>query len=306
MSATVAADFQRIALIGPGLLGGSMGLALRALENAPEVRAWARRAETVELLLAKGCVDSASGDLAEVVADADLIVLATPVGAMANLAERIVACPGFSSDAVITDVGSVKRSVVEMLEPIFSKSGRGRFVGSHPMAGSEQAGVDAARVDLFQDAMCLLTPTAQTDARALAAVDSLWQALGMSTHRMPADEHDRAVARISHLPHLTAAVLVMAVVDGEATHVDLAGPGFRDSTRIASGLPEMWTEILMENRQAVASELRQLLEQLGETLAFLDKVDDEKLRCFLAEAKRRRDLFGVSPSPVQDAGGGEK
>lgn len=304
MSASVVADFQRIALIGPGLLGGSMGLAMRALENAPEVRAWARREETVGLLLENGCVDFASGDLAEAVAGADLIVLATPVGAMTNLAEEIVACPGFSSEAVITDVGSVKRCVVEALEPIFSGSGRGHFVGSHPMAGSEQAGVDAARADLFQNAMCLLTPTEATDAAALAAVEKLWQTLGMSTHCMPAGEHDSAVARISHLPHLTAAALVMSVVDGEASLADLAGPGFRDSTRIASGPPGMWTEILMENREAVASELRQLQQQLGETLAFLDKVDDEKLRCFLAEAKRRRDLFGNSSSPAQDAGSG--
>jgi prephenate dehydrogenase len=298
------ADFQRIALIGPGLLGGSMGLALRALEDAPEVRAWARRQETVELLLKKGCVDTASGYLAEVVADADLIVLATPVGAMTELAGQIAACPGLASTAIITDVGSVKRCVVEALEPIFSGSGRGRFVGSHPMAGSEQAGVEAARVDLFRDAMCLLTPTAATDSEALAAVDHVWKMLGMNTHCLAADEHDRAMARISHLPHLTAAALVMAVVDGEASLADLAGPGFRDSTRIASGLPEMWSEILMENREAVASELRRLQQQLGETLAFLDNVDEENLRCFLAEAKRRRDLFGVSPSPVQDAGGG--
>lgn len=280
-----------------------MGLALRALNDPPEVRAWARRQQTVELLLKKGCADFAAGNLAEVVTDADLIVMATPVGAMTGLSEQIVACPGFSSTAVITDVGSVKQCVVDALEPIFSAGSGGHFVGSHPMAGSERAGVDAARANLFQNATCLLTPTALTDAHALNAVDKLWQRLGMRTHRMPADQHDRAVARISHLPHLTAAALVMAVVDERASLADLAGPGFRDSTRIASGLPEMWTEILMENRQAVASELRRLQDQLGETLAFLDKVNDEDLRRFLAEAKRRRDLFGVSPSPVQDAGG---
>jgi prephenate dehydrogenase len=297
-------DFQRVALIGPGLLGGSMGLALRALENAPEVRAWARRQETVDLLQKTGCVDSASTDLSAIVEGADLIVLATPVGAMEALAKRIVECPGLAADAVVTDVGSVKQCVVEVVEPVFVDNGRGKFVGSHPMAGSEQAGVAAARGDLFEGAMCLLTPTVNTDGEALAAVDRLWRILGMSTHRLAADEHDQVVARISHLPHLTAAALVMAVVDENASNAELAGPGFRDSTRIASGPPEMWTEILLENRVAVSCELRRLQQQLGETLAFLDKVNDEELRHFLAEAKRRRDLFGVSLSPVQDAKGG--
>jgi len=283
--------FRRITLVGPGLLGGSLGLALRALPDPPEVRAWARRAETIADLENLGCVDVASGDLSEMVNGADLIVLATPVGVLPDLARRVAAEPGFSSATVVTDMGSVKRCVVEQLEPIFDGTGRGHFVGSHPMAGSEKTGVAASREDLFKGAMCLLTPGEASDSVAVQQVDDMWRALGMRTLHLDAGEHDRSVARISHLPHLNAAALVMAALDENAEIAALTGPGFCDSTRIAAGSPEMWTEILLENREAVAEEIRRLQTQLGETLAFLDKVNEEDLRRYLAEAKRRRDLL---------------
>ncbi len=293
--------FQRVAVVGPGLLGGSIGLALRAMKNPPEVRAWARRQETLELLRERGCADAVGGDLPAIIDGADLIVLATPVGAMLDLAGKIAACPGFSKDAVVTDMGSVKQCVVEDLERVFRSAGRGRFVGSHPMAGSEKAGVGAAHAELFAGAVCLLTPTEATDPAALVAVENFWNALGMSTRRLAADVHDREMARISHLPHLTAAALVMATVDEAASNAELAGRGFRDSTRIASGQPGMWTEILLENRAAVAAELRGLQEQLGETLAFLENVNEGDLHRFLAEAKRRRDMFGAPSSSAAAA-----
>ncbi len=286
--------FRRITLVGPGLLGGSLGMALRALPEPPQVRAWARRAETIAELQAGGCVDSASEDLNEAVDGADLIVLATPVGVMPELAQQVADCAGFDAATVVTDVGSVKRCVVEKLEPVFDGAGRGCFVGSHPMAGSEKTGVAASRADLFEGATCLLTPSETTDRGALQRVDEFWQALGMKTLQFDAGEHDRSVARISHLPHLNAAALVMAALDEDATLAALAGPGFRDSTRIAGGPPQMWAEILLENREAVAEELRRLQAQLGETLAFLDKVNEEDLRRYLAEAKRRRDLFSAA------------
>ncbi len=268
-------------------------MALRALPDPPQVRAWARRAETITDLRAGGCTDMASEDLNAVVAGADLIVLATPVGVLPELAQRVVECSGFAAGTVVTDVGSVKRCVVEKLEPIYDGTGRGHFVGSHPMAGSEKTGVAASRADLFDGAMCLLTPSENTDQGALQRVDDMWQALGMRTLRLDASEHDRSVARISHLPHLNAAALVMAALDKDAKIAALAGPGFRDSTRIAAGPPQMWAEILLENREAVAEEVRGLQAQLGETLAFLEKVNEEDLRRYLAEAKRRRDLFSA-------------
>jgi len=285
--------FRHVALIGPGLLGGSLGLALRALPAPPQVRAWARRAETIVDLLECGCADMASEDLNAVVKGADLIVIATPVGVLPDLARRLVKCPGFAAGTVVTDVGSVKGCVVEKLEPIFDGAGKGHFVGSHPMAGSEKTGVAASRGDLFEGAMCLLTPGKSTDRKALQGVDKFWQALGMRTLQLDPEEHDRSVARISHLPHLNAAALVMAALDEDAQIAALAGPGFRDSTRIAAGPPQMWAEILLENREAVIAELIRLQAELGETLAFLDKVNEEDLRRYLAEAKRRRDLFSA-------------
>lgn len=285
--------FRRIALVGPGLLGGSLGLALRALPDPPQIRAWARRPETIEELQAGGCADMASGDLDAVIDAADLVVLATPIGVLPGLAQRVADCSGFAAGTVVTDVGSVKRCVVEKLEPIFDGSGRGHFVGSHPMAGSEKTGVAAARADLFEGAMCLLTPSERTQDEALQRVDDMWRSLGMRTLHLDAGEHDRSVARISHLPHLSAAALVMAALDKDAKIGVLAGPGFRDSTRIAAGAPQMWAEILVENRDAVAEGLRGLQVELGEILAFLEKVNEEDLRRYLAEAKRRRDLFSA-------------
>ncbi|MCB1232492.1 MAG: prephenate dehydrogenase/arogenate dehydrogenase family protein [Verrucomicrobiae bacterium] len=284
-------DFQRVAVIGPGLLGGSLVRAIgsRSKESGvPEVRVWGRRAEPIEQLRSEGDATVASRDLAEVAAGADLIVLATPIGIMGAMIETLIELGAIREGVVVTDVGSVKASVVARLEAPVHEAGA-RFVGSHPMAGSEKTGLEYASADLFVDAACILTPTPATDAVSLDRVESFWKWLGSRTSRLSPEEHDRSVALISHLPHLVAALLVESVLGRDAGAGEYAGGGFRDTTRIASGAPEMWAEILQENHEAVREALGYFHQLTGESLAFLDEVKKEDLLRLLADAKERRD-----------------
>lgn len=280
-----------MAVIGPGLLGGSLVRAIGSrtgIGGLPEVRVWGRRAEPIAQLGAEGDAAIASTDLAKVSVGADLIVLATPIGVMRSMVEDLIGLGAICKGVVVTDVGSVKATVVDSLERPVSDAGAD-FVGSHPMAGSEKTGLESASADLFVDAACILTPTEATDAASLDRVETFWQWLGSRTSRLSPVEHDRAVAQISHLPHLVSALLVNSVLGPDAGAGEYAGGGFRDTTRIAAGAPEMWAEILLENRQAVREALAYFHQLTGESLAFLDEVKKEDLLRLLAEAKERRD-----------------
>ncbi len=283
-------DFQRIAVIGPGLLGGSLVKAARRRSPDLEIRVWGRREEPVERLRRDGEASLASTDLGEATRGADLIILATPIGVMESSVDEMIRLGTLGEGVVVTDVGSVKAPVVRALESKVTRSGA-HFVGSHPMAGSEKTGLEYAAADLFEDAACLLTPTGATDPRALERVETFWKWLGARTTRLTPEAHDRAVALISHLPHLLAALLVESVLGSTPEAGAFAGGGFRDSTRIASGAPDMWTEILLENRGAVREALAQFLSLAGESLAFLDDLKKEDLHRLLANAKARRDTL---------------
>jgi len=299
-------DFRRIAVIGPGLLGGSLVRAVadrsRGLESPgrPEVRVWGRRPEPVEQLRADGEAALASTNLAEVAEGADLIILATPIGVMADLTRQLIESGAIGDGVVVTDVGSVKASVVKDLEAPIAEAG-GIFIGSHPMAGSEKTGLEHASADLFEGAACLVTPTADSDSAALERVEKFWQWLGGRTTRLSPEAHDRTVAGISHVPHLVAALLVETALGQNSEAGAFAGGGFRDSTRIAAGAPDMWAEILLENRDAVREALADFHRLTGESLAFLDDWKKEDLRRLLADAKARRDelRFRGSDSPSE-------
>ena len=286
-------SLPRIAIVGPGLLGGSLALALRARRSA-SVALWARRPEAVEELKAIAIADYAATSLARVVRDADVVVLATPIGAMPALAREMK--PALKPGVLVTDVGSVKATVVTELGAIFR--GVARFVGSHPMAGSEQTGMRAARADLFQGAVCIVTPDAESDPTAVAEVAAFWCALGCSVRQMTPAAHDEAVALVSHLPHLLAASLVNAVAARDASALDLCGPGFRDTTRVAAGAPAMWAEILASNRAAVLTSLDATIESLREIGNILarDPADPAVLQ-FLTRAKQHRDALRQPASP---------
>ena len=272
----------RLAIIGPGLLGGSIALAARRAGGF-RVAVWARRSDAVAELQKRALAEVASSDLARVVQDADLVVLAVPIGAMAALARQIA--PLVPRGAVITDVGSVKAPVVEELSAIFAEGGR--FVGSHPMAGSEQTGLAAAREGLFDEAACIVTPDHRSDAAAVTAVDGFWRTLGGRVLELSPAAHDEIVALVSHFPHLLAATLINLVAAKNGAAFDFAGPGFRDTTRVAGGPPEMWTEILHTNRTAVRASVEAMIEKLREIATLLDH--DAPMTEFLNQAKTQRD-----------------
>lgn len=273
---------KNLAILGPGLLGGSLALAVR--ERAPQCRVslWARREAAVEELRAAGICDLASTDLAQVVQGVEAVVLCVPIGAMPELAQRLA--PLVGPDTLVTDVGSVKAPVVDALAPLFK-----RFVGSHPMAGSEQAGLAAARADLFAGTVSLVTPHPGADPGAVEQAKAFWQLMGCTVQTVSPSEHDAAIGLVSHLPHLIAAALVDFVCAQNRAAVDFCGNGLRDTTRIASGLPEMWTEILATNHAVLGSQLQAFIARLQEVSRDIAGGNDSKLKEFLTNAKVQRD-----------------
>jgi prephenate dehydrogenase len=218
---------------------------------------------------------------------------------MAPLARRIA--PWLKRGAIVTDVGSVKAGVVRQLERITSRAG-GHFIGSHPMAGAEKTGVNAAQATLFHDAVCVVTPTRDSDRNALRKVGQLWSSVGAQVLRLPPAEHDRLVARTSHLPHVLAAMLAAHVLDQSQADDSamLCATGFRDTTRIASGSPEMWRDIVLANRANLGRELAAIGRRLESLRKLLRSGDEQAVQEFFTTAKERRDRWcasGASPSP---------
>ena len=276
---------RKLSILGPGLLGGSIGLAARHRKIAKRVVIWARRPDAADQAWQLGAADEATNDLTKAVADAELVVLATPIGVMRPLVDHIR--PALPDGCVVTDVGSVKYPIVTALSDALN--GKARFVGSHPMAGSEQSGIDAARRDLFENATCIVTPREDTDKAALTVVYNFWKALGCSVKTLGPLEHDEIAARISHLPHVVAAAVVNVVCTEGAQALNFVGPGFKDFSRIAGGPFEMWTEICLENRQEIGRSLDQLIEELGKVRAAIENADAVELRAMLKRAKHFRD-----------------
>jgi cyclohexadieny/prephenate dehydrogenase len=276
---------RKLSILGPGLLGGSIGLAAKQRKVARRVAIWARRPEAADQAYQIGAADEATHDLAKVVADAELVVLATPIGVMRALAEQMR--PALAEGCIVTDVGSVKYPIVSALSTALQ--GQARFVGSHPMAGSEQSGIEAARRDLFDNAVCIVTPREDTDKAALQVVYDFWKAIGCSVKTLAPLEHDEIVARISHLPHVVAAAVVNVVYNDGSQPMNFVGPGFKDFTRIASGPFEMWTEICLENREEIGRALDALMEELGKIRAAVENGDAVELRTMLKRAKHFRD-----------------
>lgn len=282
----MSGDFSQVSILGAGLLGGSLALALRSLEQPPAVRLWARKPEAMAEARKIGLEDTLTCDLSEAVNGADLVILCVPVGAMPALVNATIQA-GLPSTSLITDVGSVKRAPHETIPPLLAKHGAS-FLGSHPMAGSERTGLAAASVDLFQNAACLLTNDGHVAGSKAAALERFWQSVGCRTSWMSAAIHDELVARISHLPHIIAAsgarICLQDLAEGR-----FGGGGLRDTTRVASGNPEMWAEILIENRRALAGPLRETIADLSEILALLENGEQELACRWLTTAKERRD-----------------
>jgi prephenate dehydrogenase len=283
-------QFRKIAIIGVGLLGGSIGLAARKFRIAGEIAGFVRREKTIKECEKVGALDYATMDLSAVVSNADLVILCTPLAQMRSLVEHCV--PALKRGAIVTDVGSVKAGVVRELESLVTKAGA-HFVGSHPMAGGEKTGVAAARADLFQNAACVVTPTKRSSAQAVRKLERFWKSLGARVLKLPPEQHDLFVSRTSHLPHVVAATLANLVLSPSQPkgQSQLCATGFRDTTRIASGSPEMWRDIALANRKHVARSVTAFISELQRFEQVLKKNDEKGIEKFFETARSRRETW---------------
>ncbi|MDE0839334.1 MAG: prephenate dehydrogenase/arogenate dehydrogenase family protein [Kiritimatiellae bacterium] len=285
---------KNVAILGLGLMGGSLGMALRNLtRDRPHVRGYARREETRDAALRDGVVDSVFDDPADCCVGADIVVVCVPVFAIEDVLRESLA--GIEQGTVVTDVGSTKNALSEKAARLLARQGA-IFVGSHPIAGSEASGIEAARADLYNNAVVVVTPNSDTPQSCIDDVYRLWASLGSRVRQMSALVHDELLARTSHLPHLVAAVLTRAVLrDDEADA--FCGSGFLDSTRIASGTEDIWLDIVQSNREAILVELDVMRDELYALRALVAHGGDEDVRSYLRDARLKRlrmDDAGIS------------
>jgi prephenate dehydrogenase len=292
--------WNKITLVGVGLLGGSLGLALRQRKLAKEIAGYVRRETSIKDCERAGATDYATTDLLTAVSNADLVVICTPLAQMKSLVQQML--PALKRGAIVTDVGSVKGSVVKDVEAMIAKAGA-HFVGSHPMAGAEKTGVLSARADLFECAVCVVTPTKKSNRAAVVNVEKLWKSVGGRLLRLTPEAHDALVSRSSHLPHVVAATLASTVLDPKHPKdiATLCATGFRDTTRIASGSPEMWRDIALTNRKQIGRALSGFVAELGKFQAALKRGDSKAIAKFFETAKQRRDNWcACCVSPTEE------
>ncbi len=271
-----------LTIVGVGLIGGSIGLAAKRRGLADCVRGLGRRRATLDEAKAVGAIDEIHADPAAALKDADLVVLCTPVDQIAEQALRFA--PLCKPGTIITDAGSTKGKILDLIEGRLPEGIE--FVGSHPLAGSEKKGAGFADAELFQDRWTVVTPTAKTNQSALQAIVEFWVSLGARVRSMPPHEHDQALAITSHLPHLLAATLTGILPD--SLH-SLTATGFRDTTRVASGDPELWTAIFIHNREALLHAYEVVHSRMEEFRRALEEKDAAAIDRLLLQAKTIRD-----------------
>lgn len=278
-------QFNKITIIGVGLIGGSIGLAVRKMRLANKVVGVFRHESTLKRALKAKAIDKGTLSVAEGVKDADIVIVASPVGSIPALVkEALKYC---KKTAIVTDAGSTKGWIVAECE----KKAAGRpvfFVGSHPMAGSEKTGVEAARSDLFKGVPCIVTKTRSTNKKALEKIKNFWSALGSKVSVMTPEKHDKSISFVSHLPHLIAFSIAGAV---PGKYIKYAAEGFRDTTRVASSDPDLWAGILLTNKKEVLASAKAFRHTNNMLIKILKKGDEPSLVKFLGKAKAKRDKF---------------
>ncbi len=266
---------NKVVIFGVGLIGGSFALALRKANAVSEVVGFGRRTATLEQAKQLGILDRIGTDLAEL-GDADIVLLATPVGQMAELMARIA--PHLGAHTLVTDGGSTKSDVVAAAYATLGDK-ISQFIPAHPIAGAEKTGPDAALADLYQGKKVVLTPLSENSAESVARVRKAWELCGAVVSELTPQQHDEVFAAVSHLPHLLSFALVhdLAQRDNRDLLLSFAASGFRDFTRIAASSPEMWRDICMANRDALLDELGLYIEELGMLHEALAEADADKL-----------------------------
>lgn len=285
------AEFEKVAIVGVGLIGGSIGMALRQRKLASEVIGVGRREANLQTAVQRGAIDRGTTKLADGVAEAEFVVVATPVDKVAEVALQVAAA--CENRATITDVGSTKESIVATVDGGLTGRRDGPwFIGSHPLAGDHRTGVEFARADLFDGRKAIVTPTAHSHRAAALDVVRFWRAIGAETLTMSPSDHDSALAATSHLPHLVAAALAFATPNDL---LPLAASGWRDTTRIAGADPDLWRPIFAANRKYVLEALDRFDEAIAVIREALEQDDEQQLSGLLERArwvKTSRDALG--------------
>ena len=260
-------------------------MAIRAIGLSARRIGVGRRSSTLDKALLYDAVDETTLDIAAGVRDADMVIVCTPIGVMEEMFAAMK--DALPDGCLVTDVASTKAQVVRMAARILPR--RVRFVGSHPIAGSEKTSVEFARADLFQNAVCIVTPDRRSDSGAVQKALGFWQALGGRPYTLSPARHDQVLARVSHLPHAVAAALVLLADAGKSTRY--AGTGFGDTTRIASGDAALWRDIFATNRAAVLRAMDAMLDEFKRFRRLLESGDDAAVEAWLAKAKTKRDAW---------------
>ncbi|MCX7700582.1 MAG: prephenate dehydrogenase [Gemmataceae bacterium] len=276
---------RRLGIVGVGLMGGSVGLAARRSGQFDAILGYDASLSALQQATARGCIDQACPNLAELARSCDTIVIAAPVNLVADLVTQVAAVA--PPETLLTDTGSTKERIVRNVESLLPADRL--FVGSHPLCGSEKHGPEAARGDLFDGRLVLLTPTPRTTPPAVARASEFWQRLGGRVQSLSPQEHDRVLALTSHLPHLAASALASLLPSEWRAFV---ANGFRDTTRLASGDPALWAAILNDNAPRLAPVIQQLQARLDEFRSALETGDTAALLRLLADAKGIRDDLG--------------
>lgn len=275
--------FNQITILGPGLLGASLALAMKERTLCQRVHAWSRRAETRDRAIQTDWCAAVFDDAAKACAGSDLVVICTPVDTIVPLLSQIAST--LRHDTLVTDVGSTKSRICGEARGI---PGDFHFIGSHPMAGSERTGMENARADLFEGAACILTPLDDAVDAQIARLHQLWEAVGMQVVTTTAEKHDEIVAHISHLPHLLASCLCNYLSTKDSAWKQLAGGGLRDTTRVAAGDTTLWQQILEQNRDEVLQAIDGFSSELESFKVALQEKDTTALTDLLNQGKQFR------------------
>ena len=280
--------FKRTTIVGPGLLGASIAMGLKDKKISGEIWAWLRDEQKADACGKSYWCDRALIDLKEAVTGSDLILLCTPVESILDQLDPI--SQWAAEGCIVTDVGSLKKEICEKGEQVFENK-PSFFIGSHPMAGSEKAGMEFASAELLSQKKCIVTPTKKNSKDHFNKISMLWKRLGMEVSSMGVEEHDEVMSWISHLPHLVASSLINAIISRNPKMVRYCGNGLRDTTRIAAGNPQMWMQILLGNKENLKRGIDDLIESLEGFKEALSDGDQVNLLKILQSAKDSRDLL---------------
>jgi prephenate dehydrogenase len=280
--------FEKVSILGVGLIGASFSLAMKSRGLCGHVEGFGRNLENLKKAKEKGIIDSITTDPAAVGRDSDLLLLATPVGSFLDLARAFAS--SLKEGAIVTDAGSVKGNLVYELEKLMPQ--KVRYIGAHPIAGSDRSGFGSADAGLFQNARCVVTPTENSDPGALETVVSLWGTLGSEIVKMDPERHDRIYASVSHLPHMIAYAIVNTVADTDRSYLDFCGQGFKDTTRIAASSHELWRDICIMNRHNLIDVIATFQKNLDSFSRYLRASDSDSLEREFRKARTLREGLG--------------